>query len=131
MNQEIIVTEQYTGPNRRVYSKTLEQLEIDIKQMIKDHEDRERLWINKLINDLKSEAFPSGDLTGHCDYHESKIRAARAEEEFWHTAKSEAIKHGVSGLFVVVKLTATLALLGLAWKLGFGPAMAKLLGVST
>lgn len=131
MTQEIIVTEQYTGPNRRVYSKTLEQLEIDIKQMIKDHEDRERLWINKLINDLKSEAFPSGDLTGHCEYHESKIRAAQAEEEFWHTAKSEAIKHGVSGLFVVVKLMATLALLGMAWKLGFGPAMAKLLGVST
>ena len=130
MNQEIIVTDEYTGPNRRVYSKTLEQLEVDIKQMLKDHEEREKAWINKLIDDLKTEAFPDGNLTGHCDYHESKIRAAQAEEEFWHTAKSEALKHGISGLFAVGKWVLILSLLGLAYKVGLGPAAAKLFGVS-
>lgn len=130
MKQEIIVTDEYTGPNRRVYSKTLEQLEIDIKLMLSDHEVREKAWINKLITDLKTEAFPSGGLTGHCGYHESKIRAIKAEEEFWHTAKSEALKHGVSGLFAVGKWVAILAALGLAYKVGLGPLVAKALGAT-
>lgn len=130
MTQEIIVTDEYTGPNRRVYSKTLEQLEIDIKAMIKEHEECEKLWINQIIDDLKTEAFPSGDLTGHCGYHESKIRAARAEEEFWHTAKAEAIKHGITGLFSVGKWILILAMVGLAYKVGLGPAVAKAFGVT-
>lgn len=129
MTQEIM-TEHYAGPERRKYTKTPEQLEAGIRQMFIDHEARERDWTNKLIDDLKTEAFPSGDLTGHCDYHESKIRAAQAEEEFWHTAKSEALKHGISGLFAVGKWILILSLLGMAYKLGFGPAMAKIFGVS-
>lgn len=129
MTKSIISTSNYTGPERRKYTKTPEQLEEDIRQMFIDHEVRERDWINKLIDDLKTEAFPSGDLTGHCGYHESKIRAIKAEEEFWHTAKSEALKHGISGLFAVGKWVVILGLVGLAYKLGFGPAMAKALGV--
>lgn len=130
MTQEIIITDQYTGPNRRVYSKTLEQLEADITRMIKDHEDRERIWINNIIGDLKTEAFPSGDLTGHCGYHESKIRAAQAEAEFWKTAKEEAIKRGVGGIIAVLKTVLILSLLGLAYKVGLGPIVTKLLGVT-
>ena len=130
MTQEIIITDQYTGPNRRVYSKTLEQLEIDITRMINDHEGRERAWITKVIDDLKTEAFPSGDLTGHCGYHESKIRAAQAEAEFWKTAKEEAIKRGVGGIIAVLKTVLILSLLGLAYKIGLGPVVAKLFGVS-
>lgn len=129
MTPSIISTSNYTGPERRKYVKTPEQLEEDIRQMFIDHEARERDWINKLIDDFKTEAFPSGDLTGHCGYHESKIRAIKAEEEFWHTAKSEALKHGISGLFAVGKWVVILGLVGLAYKLGFGPAMAKALGV--
>ena len=130
MNQEIIVTEEYTGPNRRVYSKTLEQLEVDIKAMLKDHEDRERAWINKIVSDLKTEAFPEGDLTGHCGYHESKIRAAQAEAEFWKTAKEEAIKRGVGGIIAVLKTVLILVILGFAFKVGLGPIAAKLFGVT-
>lgn len=130
MTQEIIITDEYTGPNRRVYSKTLEQLEADIIRMIKDHEDRERIWINDIIDDLKTEAFPSGDLTGHCGYHESKIRAAQAEAEFWKTAKEEAIKRGVGGIIGVLKTVLVLALLGFAFKVGLGPIAAKLFGVT-
>lgn len=130
MTKPLISTSQYTGPERRKYNKTPEQLEEDIRQMFADHETRERDWINKLIDDLKTEAFPSGDLTGHCGYHESKIRAAQAEEEFWHTAKSEALKHGISGLFAVGKWICILAVLGLAYKVGLGPAFAKVMGVT-
>ena len=51
----------YDGPERRLYPKTLEQLEQDIIQMFRDHEQRER----EMIADLRSEfltGFPNGDL---------------------------------------------------------------------
>lgn len=121
-------TDGYVGPNRRINAKSLEQLELDILNMFRQHETNEREWLKKLRDELLA-AFPNGDIEGHCDYHESKIRAAQAEEEFWKTAKSEAVKHGVAGLFATLRWVTILALLGFAYKVGIGPFAAKVLGV--
>lgn len=129
MTKEHIVTDNYAGPERRKYVKTLEQLEADITKMFSDHEVREKQWI-KEVKDEILKAFPDEDVEKHCDYHESKARAARAEEAFWETAKSEALKHGISGVFSIGKWIAILAVLGLAFKFGVGPAVAKFLGVT-
>lgn len=127
MPDEIISTEQYRGIERRKYAKTTEQLEVDIRNMLKEHEEKQLKVIEGLRNDLLG-AFPDGDVEGHCTYHMNKIQAAKAEEEFWKTAKQEAIKNGVSGMFAVLKIVFGLALVGLAYKLGIGPAVAKMLG---
>lgn len=119
----------YAGPERRKRPENIEQLETSIMHMFRDHEEQERL----MTADLRKEffaAFPNGDLEGHCAYHNAKIRAAMAEEQFWQSAKSEALKHGISGLFAVIKWLAILAVLGAAYKVGLGPAAAKILGVA-
>jgi len=118
----------YEGPERRHYSRTVEQLEEHIGGLFKAHEEREKQWFMSFRAECDS-AYPNGDRRGHCEAHESMIAAKKAEEEFWHTAKSEALKHGVAGMFTVLKWVAILALLGLAAKFGFGPALAKVLGV--
>lgn len=118
----------YAGVDRRKYPKTMEQFELDVRKMFEAHEQHERKWISDLRDELLK-AFPNGDIEGHCDYHISKIRAARAEEEFWKTAKSEAVKHGVAGLFATLKWVSILAVVGLAYKLGVGPAVAKVVGI--
>lgn len=122
------MTEQYQGPERR-QNKTIEQLELDIIQMFDAHEAKERQWVLEIRAEILK-AFPDGNLAGHCDYHELKNRAAQAEAEFWQTAKSEALKHGISGLFAVGKWVLILAALGLAYKIGLGPTAAKLFGVT-
>lgn len=99
----------------------------DIKQFVHDeleaHEAREKMWIESLYD-----AFPERDIHGHRDYHESKIKAAKAEAEFWHAAKNEALKHGVAGFFAVLKWVTILTVLGFAYKIGLGPLVAKLFG---
>ncbi len=126
---EHIHTESYAGPERRRYSKTLEQLEADIKQMFVDHEDRERGWLKEFKEEFMA-AFPGEDLKKHHDYHEARDSAAKAEEEFWKAAKSEALKHGISGLFTVLKFVLIMFVLGVAYNFGLGPVVAKVLGVS-
>lgn len=129
MTEEHIVTDNYAGKERRRYVKTLEQLEQDIMNMFVLHEAREKQWVDEVKVELLR-AFPNGDVIGHCEYHDSKIKAAQAEAEFWKVAKEEAIKKGVSGLVAVLKTVMLLSLLGLAYKVGIGPAVAKMLGVS-
>ena len=123
-----IVTAGYQGPERRKYSKTLEELEQYVEDRFSEHEVKEQIWIAQLRDSFMS-AFPDGDAHGHCEAHSSMIKAKRAEEEFWRTAKAEAIKHSVGGIFYVVKMLTILAIIGLAYKFGAGPAVAKLLGV--
>jgi len=100
----------------------------DIKHFVHDeltaHEEREKTWIKGIL-----EAFPDQDVEGHRHYHENKIKAAKAEEEFWKAAKSEVLKHGVAGILAVVKWALLLVVLGLAYKFGFGPVVAKVLGI--
>ena len=119
----------YHGPERRKRPQTIEQLEVGIVQMLRDHEERERDMTAELRKEFFA-AFPNGDIKGHCDYHDAKIRAAQAEERFWESARTEALKHGVAGFFAVLKFVAILSILSLAYKVGVGPLFAKLLGVA-
>ena len=57
-------------------------------------------------------AFPKDeagdvDYEGHRKYHESLIRAAEAQAEFWNDLKREVAKKGIIALIVIV--------LGLLW----------------
>jgi len=115
---------QNTHEDRRDYSRISADIKAFVHDELKEHEARERAWIESLFR-----AFPDGDLEGHRMYHERKIKAAVAEEEFWKTAKSEALKNGISGIFAALRWVVVLAILGLAYKYGFGPAAAKLFGV--
>lgn len=116
---------QGTQEERRDYSKISADIKAFVHDELREHELREKEWIEGLLR-----GFPDGDLEGHRLYHEKKIQAAKAEAEFWNVAKSEALKNGISGIFSVLRWVTVLALLGLAYKLGFGPAVAKLFGVS-
>ena len=121
-------TAHYDGPERRRYSKTVEQLEAGIEEMFRQHEGREKEWFERFRAECDA-AYPNGDRRGHCEAHEAMILAKHAEEEFWHTAKAEALKHGVAGMFAVVKVVFILAIVGLAAKFGLSPVLAKILGV--
>lgn len=117
----------YQGPERRSASGRAATLD-EISRVLNNHAHRTAEQLGKIKEDMLK-AFPDGDLEGHCSYHEQKIKAARAEEAFWQTARSEAIKHGVAGLMAVLKWVSILAIVGGAYKVGLGPAAAKLFGV--
>lgn len=131
-----IVTGSYEGPERRVYVPTpkqvqaqLELLEHDINEMFAAHEEREKSWFEQFREECNS-AYPNGDRRGHCEAHEAMIAAKRAEEEFYTAAKTEFTRRGIAGLSALIKWALILLLLSLAYKLGLGPVMAKLLGVA-
>ena len=128
---EIICTEEYVGPDRRAYRKTLEQVEAHFDLKLHDHEEREMAQIRGLLNAITTEimqAFPDG-VEAHRAAHQAMIDAKKAEEEFWDTAKEVALKNGIAGIFAVLRWVLILAVVGLAFKLGIGPTVAKLLGV--
>ena len=127
-NPEIICTEEYVGPDRRAYRKTLEQVEAHFDLKLHDHEEREMAQIRGLLDAMVMRAFPDG-IEAHRSAHHAMIDAKKAEEAFWTTAKDVALKNGIAGIFAVVRWVLILAIVGLAFKLGFGPAVAKLLGV--
>ena len=127
-NPEIICTEEYVGPDRRAYRKTLEQVEAHFDLKLHDHEEREMAQIRGLLDAMVMRAFPDG-IEAHQSAHQAMIDAKKAEEAFWTTAKDVALKNGIAGIFAVVRWVLILAIVGLAFKLGFGPAVAKLLGV--
>jgi len=60
-------------------------------------------------------AFPDGDLIGHCNYHQAKIKAAVAEEAFWKDLKLDIAKKGAWGLIIIV---IGLVMLGISAKIG-------------
>lgn len=129
-----IVTEKYTGPDRRSEdrrngAKSIAELEQYIDDRFAEHEVKEQLWISQLRNTFAG-AFPNGDMAGHRMFHERRIEAAKAEEAFWRAAKEEGVKRGVGILFEAIKIVMLLSLLGLAYKMGIGPAVAKFFGVS-
>lgn len=94
---------------RRSKPVTLEE----VQQLFAEHELRE----NEMYKIFLS-AFPDGDTEGHCAYHQSKIEAAKAEKEFWDTAKKAVITNGVNGAFSLLKIVLMLAALGLVAKYG-------------
>lgn len=109
---------------RRDYSGISEDIKQFVREELVAHEQREQDFIESILD-----AFPGRDVKGHHDYHASKIKAAQAEEEFWKVAKMEFTKVGVSAIAGVVKVVLVLAVVGVAYKFGFGPAVAKALGV--
>lgn len=56
------------------------------------------------------------DFEGHRKFHEEKIRAAKAEAEFWGELKLEIAKKGIWSLLVII---CGLAVVGLSTKFGF------------
>lgn len=84
-----------------------------------DHiEDR----LNEILMELKklNKAFPltddgAVDIDGHRQYHESMIKAARAQEEFWKELRIDIAKKGVWGLLIIL---VGLVLTGIAAKFG-------------
>lgn len=99
---------------RRHTDKIGQELKDYIRAEFADHEARER----RAYRELFDQAFPEGDLAGHRAYHEARIEAAKAEEEFWRVAKETLIKKGVTSLVWLVGVIASLAVLGLAVNLG-------------
>lgn len=82
------------------------------------HETPEELSIEKKLDLILVEvkhmrsAFPKDDdgdvdYEGHRKYHESLIRAAEAQAEFWNDLKREVAKKGILAAIVIV--------LGLLW----------------
>ena len=59
----------------------------------------------------------STDFDGHRKFHEEKLRAAKAEAEFWAELKLEIAKKGVWSLLVIV---CGLVVVGISAKLGLG-----------
>jgi len=124
MSQVWVKTPGYEGPERRHYTRTVEQLEEHIELLFQEHEEREQANFEELRKDMHR-AYPNGDPVAHCNYHDKLIKAAAAQEEYWKVAKAELIKNGVNTFFAVLKTAIFLALLGAAFQLGGIPLMAK------
>lgn len=82
------------------------------------HETPDEIGIERKLDLILAEvkhmrsAFPKDedgevDYEGHRKYHESLIRAAEAQAEFWSDLKKEVAKKGIIALIVIV--------LGLLW----------------
>lgn len=86
-----------------------------------DNEHLDRRFDELLVEIKKiSSAFTSNedgttDFEGHRRFHEEKIRAAKAEAEFWRDLKLEIAKKGVWSLLVII---CGLVVVGASAKLG-------------
>lgn len=94
----------------------------DLDEALALHSQEERKHVAEAIAEVMR-AFPDGVDT-HRGYHQSKIEAAKAEKEFWDTAKKAVITNGISGVFTLIKIILLLAALGLTAKFTF-PAWAS------
>jgi len=93
------------------------------------HSEEERKYVDGVRTSILK-AFPNADIEGHHNYHDAKVKAAKAEEEFWKTAKQELIKAGVAGMIKIIWLVLCLAALGLTVKFSMPDFFAKaMLGV--
>ena len=124
----MIEPEVYSGPERRrleiIQMEALEAVvERLMAKLIAQHEVNERaMW-----DDWMSRAFPEGDPESHRTYHQAKITAAKAEQEFYQTLKVKLAEAGALGL---LRMIIWLLMMGLgaviAGKLG---ALSTFLGV--
>lgn len=89
----------------------------DLDEALEIHAEKERAQYEALIGNVMR-AFPDGDVEGHRQYHTSRIAAAKAEKEFWDSAKHKLIEQGVSGVVRVLMLIVIFALLGVSAKYG-------------
>lgn len=116
--------EDATPRERRDYTSISKDIKHFVHDELAAHEEREKQWSKGIL-----EAFPDQDVEGHRVYHENKIKAAKAEEEFWKAARSQVLRHGIAGIMAALKWVLVLTVLGLAYKFGFGPVVAKILGI--
>lgn len=93
--------------------------EVHLAQSDNAHLDRR---FDEVMSELRkiSSAFTtnedgSTDFEGHRRFHEEKIRAAKAEAEFWRDLKLEIAKKGIWSLLVIV---CGLVVVGVSAKLG-------------
>lgn len=73
--------------------------------------------LKKIQGAFASNEDGSTDFEGHRRFHEEKLRAAKAEAEFWAELKLEIAKKGIWSLLVIV---CGLFVVGLSAKLGLG-----------
>lgn len=87
----------------------------------RDNEHLDRRFDEVLVEIKKiSSAFTtnedgSTDFEGHRRFHEEKVRAARAEADFWRELKLEIAKKGLWSLLVII---CGLVVVGASAKLG-------------
>jgi hypothetical protein len=110
----------YTGQERRIYGKTLAEVEDAFDRKLRDHEVREQERIKDLIAALESDAFPDG-TQAHKAAHQAMIDASKAEREFWQGLKVEIAKKSIWGILHILTI---LVLAGIAAKMGVGALMA-------
>jgi hypothetical protein len=96
----------------------------DLYEALALHATEEREYVRSLIEGVMR-AFPSGP-ENHRTFHQERDKAAKAEEEFWRTAKEQLIKAGVNGIVTLVKVIVLLVALGLTVKFTLPDALAKL-----
>lgn len=89
----------------------------DFKGLMVDHEKNDQVRQEEQLAKYMS-AFPGGDPVKHCEYHQHKIDAAKAEQRFWELAQGKVVEKGIEGIFGALKIVVMLALAGLAMKLG-------------
>ena len=73
--------------------------------------------LRKIHGAFASNDDGSTDFDGHRRFHEEKLRAARAEAEFWAELKLEIAKKGIWSLLVII---CGLVVVGMSAKLGMG-----------
>lgn len=84
----------------------------DLEKLLMEHETREEERFAQILA-----GFPDGP-ENHREYHQKLINAARAEEEFWQTAKVELMKKGISIAWDIIKWVGIMAFLGILTKYG-------------
>ena len=95
-------------------------------QLNEEHEVL-RAQLDEILVELRSinKAFPLNgegkvDHEGHRKYHESLIRSAEAQEQFWKELRLDVAKKGTWALIVILL---GLFVLGVATKLGLSTAL--------
>lgn len=85
-------------------------------KMLAQYEENERAMLKEVL----TRSFPGGDPESHREYHQSKIDAAKAEQEFYTTLKYKLAEAGALGVLRTIM-----------WLLiaGFGATVAAKLGV--
>lgn len=106
----------YTGPERRMISRSVAEIEEAFDRKLRAHESREAIRFKAMLKQLEKDAFPDGSVA-HRIAHQAMIDAATAEKEFWSDLRTDIAKKSIWG---ILQILTVLAIAGLAAKLGLG-----------
>lgn len=87
----------------------------DEGKKIEDRLDEILHEIKKIHGGFPRDEDGETDFTGHREAHESMIKAAKAQEQFWNELKLDVAKKGVWGMLIIL---VGLVLTGAAAKFG-------------